>query len=814
VCGRALLGAPERRLRTGRVAVDVRQAWRALTVRPGSLLAIGLVLGLGVGLTSAMFAIADPYLLRPLPYANPDDLVVIDVGEEGLTRGAVPPTLDEWRSRTSLFAGLAAYRWGAEPDVRLRLPGGSAALVTLEVTPDFFAVLGVPGVSFGPDPMPASSVARPMVLLGPGARALASAPPGIGTVLRGQSGGGVLVSDVAPDTFVFPWQASRPIDGLCPFDAGPVIEVTSWDDEHGRELPDGVTSLTVIGRLQRGVTPGSVQAALAQQLPSGALLDVTVTPLRERMTSQVRPLALGTLAASLLIMLICAGNVANMLVARETYRQRETLTVTALGATRFDLVRQLLIETTFATAAAVLLGLGLAQGALEAIAVVIPAEYATLGAPSLTLRVAIAAFVTGGAVMVLALIPAALLRAGRWPLVGSERAPTGSRRMRAVRFTFAAGQSAFAMILVVGALLLVQSYANLVRQDVGFDEQALLASVSYPQSGDWRTRRGPDVRASLERLRRLPGVSAAGAAVGGLIDTARISVIATVDSQRRGRFAWFAVTPGFFEAAGMTVSAGRAFTAGDRPDAVVVVNQAGVRQAWPGQSPIGHTMGIPLPVRSVVTVVGVVQDTYSDALDGAVGPIVYAVMDEWPPPLGSFPIHYVMQVSGDPAVHRPAVQRALSEVNPDAILTDFTTVGDRLADTVRQRTFATLVLTLFGIAGAAVTIAGLVGIVAFVVARRTRELAVRIALGAHPGHVRRAVVGEAVAAAISGGVVGMAIGRWLSTWLGSFAYGVEAGNWTTAVVAGVMMTLVMIGASVVTAERAVRLSPVEALRAE
>jgi predicted lysophospholipase L1 biosynthesis ABC-type transport system permease subunit len=225
-------------------------------------------------------------------------------------------------------------------------------------------------------------------------------------------------------------------------------------------------------------------------------------------------------------------------------------------------------------------------------------------------------------------------------------------------------------------------------------------------------------------------------------------------------------------------------------------------------------MGIPLPVRSVVTVVGVVQDTYSDALDGAVGPIVYAVMDEWPPPLGSFPIHYVMQVSGDPTVHRPAVQRALSEVNPDAILTDFTTVGDRLADTVRQRTFATLVLTLFGIAGAAVTIAGLVGIVAFVVARRTRELAVRIALGAHPGHVRRAVVGEAVAAAISGGVVGMAIGRWLSTWLGSFAYGVEAGNWTTAVVAGVMMTLVMIGASVVTAERAVRLSPVEALRAE
>jgi ABC-type antimicrobial peptide transport system permease subunit len=175
---------------------------------------------------------------------------------------------------------------------------------------------------------------------------------------------------------------------------------------------------------------------------------------------------------------------------------------------------------------------------------------------------------------------------------------------------------------------------------------------------------------------------------------------------------------------------------------------------------------------------------------------------------------FVMRAVGTPAAYRDSVRRAMVDISPDAVVEDVTTIGDRLASSVRDRTFATLVLALFFIAGGAVTIAGLVGIVSFVVARRTREMAIRLAIGADRFHIRRLVVREAVSAAIVGGAVGMLAGRWLSKFLEGFVFGIAAGNWTTVLSAGALMLVLMISAALVSARRAMRLQPTEALRVE
>src|SRR5690606_23005356 len=234
----------------------------------------------------------------------------------------------------------------------------------------------------------------------------------------------------------------------------------------------------------------------------------------------------------------------------------------------------------------------------------------------------------------------------------TERAPTGSPRMRTLRFAFATGQSALAMVLVVGAALLLQSYLNLVSEDVGFDEKAVVADTSDP--ADAIDRRSGDIRRVVDGLRRIPGVAAAGAGVGTLVDSARVSVGATIGT-RRVFSNWFTATPDFFDAAGMTIVAGRPFAAVDRSDSVVLVNEALAREAWPNELAVGQTVQIPLPNRGLRQVVGVVGDARTDTLDSAPRPTIYVPLDALPPVVSGHPTHYVMQVAGDPDTYRSSV---------------------------------------------------------------------------------------------------------------------------------------------------------------
>lgn len=783
--------------------LDLRHAWRSLGARRGSALATMAVFAIGVGLLSAIFALADPFILRPLPFARPGELVAIDVRSTGLSPDARIPTLDEWRARGDLFKDIAASRGG--PTVQLKLADGSVMFRTGLVTENFFDLLGVPVARYapwrattwastwrpsraGPDPSDLAVIVTPH-----GRTALRWTADE--RDLRLTDGGAVRVAGVLSDTFL----DLVGCDGLAAYEVGPVIDAY-WSPDGSSW---GYARHDLIARLQPSVTPDVVQRALAVPLPSGGRLDVTVEPLADRRTRAMRPLALGAFGAGLLILFVCAGNVANLLLARGTYRAQEFATREALGATRLDVARLWLAELGLVALAGATAGLAIAWIALHVAAGVIPAQYVALGAPDVSARVVAFALLAGAAVAIVGLVPAVLVSRVAPRTLLARRASTAGPRVQILRVGFGAVQAALAMVLAVGAAMLLQSSMNLLRRDPGYDGAALTVHVSYrPASAAVVDE---TVRSSIDRLKHLPGVQAVSATTQAVMDGQRGGGV-TLDG-RPGVFVFDTfVRPEFFDAAGMTIVQGRPLGEGDHDWRAVVVNQAFVRQYLPATPPLGHLL-----TRSARQgiIVGVVRDVLDGGLAAAPRPTVYSLMTEVPSP-----VVYVFRAIGDPAGYREPIRRALVAVNDDAVVSDVDTIDRRLRDSVRDRTFATLVLTMFCLAGGGVTVAGLAGIASFVVARRTREIAIRIAIGATGGDVRRLVAREALSAAVIGGTAGLLIGRWLSTWLTSFTYGVEAGNWTTAVVAGAVMLVVMVAAALAPAGRAVNLQPTEALRVE
>ena len=387
-----------------------------------------------------------------------------------------------------------------------------------------------------------------------------------------------------------------------------------------------------------------------------------------------------------------------------------------------------------------------------------------------------------------------------------------SRAVRLFRVVMAAGQTAAAMILLVAALFLARSYANLWSQDTGYAADARVLSVSYPPSRSGVELR-EQVEATLDALRRLPGITAAAAAAGAgsLLDEystfggARIRV-----GERAVMLAAAQVTPGYFSVAGSRLVAGRALEPADRGWDAVVINEAFASRFWPGDLPariVGQTIDVNgRPAR----VAGVVQNAHDRALDSPPAIRIYRPLDF----AGAGPrrVAYALRVSGETAA--PAAARAVRALDPEAVVETDALIERRLAEGVKDRTFGALVLSIFAVAGVAVTATGIFGLVAFVAARRTREIAIRVALGAGAGDVSRLVIRDAVMASLAGAIAGLAAGRGLARGLESQLYGVSAGNVMVPAVAAALMLAITAIAAWVPARRALALDPARALRVE
>ena len=779
------------------------QAWRAVRTKPGAALALIGVIAVGVSLTSTMFALADPFLLRPLPYVNPERLMIVRVNADPAgSRRIEGPRLEDWRARRDLFEDLAAF--GELETARVQTPGGAVELKLAPVSENFFQVLGVAPSLIGP--WTYDKAVRPLAVLAGVKRTRLESATGLArTLLEGQDGTSFTVGARLPSDFLFP--VSRP--SARPDALTPVVFGEAVTSDAGR-----TNYVTVIARAKPGVTTALVKASLTAG-DTEHVVRVDVQKLGDELARPLRPLALGALAAGLLIMLACGANAANLFVARAGYRAREFGTRRALGTSGLDILRLLAIEVSCVAACSVLCSLMLVSAALRLITEVLPEQYALLGAPAVTGRVILVCCSIG----ILATFASAL---PSWVLVTTAAARTTSlnrsmageaRALRWLRFVMVAGQAAVAMVLLVEGTLLLRSYSLLWSQDVGFSGDVGMISVSYPplESSD---RLRQTIEATVEKFRAVAGVRVAAAIVGPLLDdTSVVGGYAIGISGRTVLLLPKETTPDYFAAVGAQIVAGREFQSKDHGWDAVVVDEAFVRRMWPGRS-YGSVVGEMVSVRqskSVGRIVGIVHDMYDRSLDRPPQGTMFRSLTE---PRPNLAVNYVLRLDGRTETLDSLAQRTVASVDSRAVVVDANVLDRRLAATVKTRSFATLISVLFALAGVCISSSGLVGIVMFVVTRRTREIAIRRAIGAQPGHIIDVVIREAVVASAAGSLAGLLLGSWLSQFVSSQLYGVGVGDGRSLMVAALAMSVLVAMAAWFPARRALLIEPVEALRVE
>ncbi len=746
--------------------------------------AIG-VIAVGVGLAGMVFALADP-IFRPLPYADPDRLVSIRFGlpdPHVQARPADVPSLAGWQERTDLFAGVAAFvdrGW-----VKVRLSDRIMPLRAVAVTDNLLEVLGLESRFVESDPAAAWVSTRVAALAGealrPG-RSVAIVPDG---VLR--------VRSIVPPSFLLPQiDRTESVDLLVVLPVGPVIKIEGLSSQ----------ALNLVARMRPGVTPQIVEAALnVSMAPVGRR--VSVVPLSIALNARLRALAMGALLASGLVVLVCWANVFSMALTRGLYRGAEIATRTALGATPIRIVRLLGTEGMQAAVLGSANAITVAWFALRTALVALPPQFATLGAPSVNTRVVLFVLLAG-LVAGISWCAASLLA---WKLGARRQVQYMTSRdggtIRMVRFVLVAGQLGSASVLLVASALLGRSYLNLLSVDSGLDDRTQTLTVSHDPNLAVAQRREVVDRA-LMAFRTAAGVAAAGASEGDLLD-GRGSVRGFVRDGHVTLMDWTVVAGDYFNAIGLQFVAGGPPGPGQADAAVI--NESAARELFGRPNPIGSVLAYGRDFR----IAGVVRDVRARGLSLQPRPGVYVQSDGW---RGAEPqTTYVLRLA-DNAVPVVSWERVVRDVDPVAVILDSGAIRERLDRSIRDRTFATLVIGLFALSSILVATLGLAGVVAYTVVRRTREIAIRMVLGATVHNVRGLVVRDALTAATCGVSIGVIASVWLSGALESLLYGLQPADPTTLLLTATGLIAVVVGAAMLPAIRAGRIVPATALRLE
>ena len=756
-----------------------------LLPRPsGTFMGAITVIAVGVGLGAMVFALADP-VFRPLPYADPDRLVSIRFGlpdPNVQVRPADVPSLASWQARTDLFAGVAGFvdqGW-----LKVRLSDRTLPLRAVAASDNLLEVLGLEPPSPESDPA-AAWLSRSAVTLSGGelrpGRSVPIVPEG---VLR--------VRSILPRSFLLP-QVNRtdPVDALLVLPVGPVIKI------------QGKTSQMVdlVARMRPGITPQIIEAALnVSMAPVGRR--TSVVPLSTALNTRLRGLATGALLASGLVVLVCWANVFSMALTRGMYRGAEIVTRTALGATPIRIAGLLAAESMRVAVLGSASALTVMWLALTAALVALPPQFATLGAPSVNARVLLFAL-SAGLVAGVSWCAASLLA---WR-VGARRqtqylTSRDGGTIRITRFVLIAGQLGAASLLLVASALLGRSYLNLLNVDSGLDVGTQTLTVVHDSALPAPLRRDL-VERTVNAFRRMGSVTAAGASSGDFLD-GRGNVRGFVRDGRVTLMDWTSVAGDYFQAIGLQFLAGGP-PAPDNGD-VAVINESAARDLFGKPDPVGDVLSYGRDYR----IVGVVRDVRSRSLTLPPRPEVYVPTGGW---LGAQPqTTYVLRIAGNSPV--ASWERVVRDVDPFAIVLDGGSIRARLDRSVRDRTFAALVTGLFALSSVLLAALGLAGVVAYTVVKRTREIAIRLTLGATVESVRRLVVRDALTAAACGVSSGVVASVWLSRALESLLYGIRAADPMTLSLTAACLLAVVVGAAMLPAIRAGRIAPAAALRIE
>ena len=808
---------------------DLKYGLRALIGRPSVTLIVVATLALGIGANTAIFSVVNATLLRPLPFSDPDRIVMVwgYLPKLAHTADKFPSSAANYlglAKQTQTFEQLAAFRqWSWQ----LTHAGEPEQLQGVRVSANFFEALGAKpllGSTFtseqdveGAAPVAVISYRLWQKEFGGDAKVA-----GKSLTLNGRV---VQIVGVMPRDFEFPGSANM-IPGLQFATRNDVwMPLAMSADERSNQ---GSLNLAVIGRLKPGVSIAQAEhelRAIEMTLPLGTIgYTVNLINLQKQMVGNIQRLLLVILATVAFVLMIACANVANLLLARASARQKEMAIRRALGAGRWRIIRQLLTESVLLSLTGGLVGLLLALWATPLLVSLIPEKVPRIHEINIDLRVLgfalVVSILTG---IVFGLAPA--LQASRTALneslKESSRGASGGLRQNRMRAFLIVSEVSLAVVLMIGATLLTKSFVRLLQVNPGFDPgHTLTMEVALPtlppsKYADEREQ-GRYFKEVLARLSHSPGVTAAGAVLSLPLTGAEESTDLFIEGRprsndQRPNADYTIVSPDYFRALQIPLLKGRQFSDHDDQDApkVAIINDALARKYWPGEDPTGRqlTVGFEQAPRQIIGVVGNVKQA---ALNGDERPTMY--MPHLQRATGGMTI--VVRTNGDPLSLSQAARSEIHSVDPGIPVTNIRTMDEVFSSSIAQQRFAMLLVGLFGALALALATIGIYGVMSYSVTQRTREIGIRMALGAQRTDVLRLILQHGILVSLLGVVGGVAASFALTRLMASLLFEVTPTDATIFGAVGFGILALSAIATYLPAWRASRVDPLLALRCE
>ena len=793
---------------------DLKHAFRILRKNPGFTAVALITLALGIGANTAIFSIVNSIVIKPLPYQDPESLVILEkTTPRG--RGIVfsPLTFRDLTTRSGAFSSAAAF---SDETMTLTGKGDPRRISSAVVLWNFFEVMrSVPadgrlfvesdGQLNGPR----------IVILGYGLwqRQFGGDPKAIGTAIT-LDGYSRTIVGIAPKGFSFPegcelWRPLR----YEPEDLEPSQRGANW--------------LLSIARLKPGISLEqarnqvlAVSLRLAKEYPrTNASVRASVLPLQQQMVQNVKPALLVLLGAVGFVLLIACANVTNLLLAQATRRKSEVAIRTALGANPFRLIRQFLVESIVLTALSGILGLLIAQWTLDVLVRFGPSSLPRIQEIGIDLRALMFTFgisiFTG---LLSGILPA--LQSSRARLDSVHGAVRGGRKLRSA---FVIGEIAVALILLTGAGLLIKSFSRLIQVNPGFDaERVLTFDLTVPDSKYHKEHQISSFYQQLmERLSARADVQTAGAVFGlplsdGPSAASYLDLIGKPAQSEEPSAGLRVATPDYFRAMGIPLRQGRFFQTHDTADSagIVIISESAARRYWPNENPVGQMLRIQATLVDQKSqpreIVGIVGDVRYNGLDSDAAPEVYIPHSQQ----AVSEMMVVVRAKGDPAKLISVVQGEVRSLDPDLPIGNLQTMTDVVGASISQRRFTMLLLSAFAAMALLLAAIGIYGVLSYAVVQRTSELGVRMALGAQHRDLLRLILQDGMGITLAGSCIGVAGALAITRVLSGLLVGVKPADAATFAIVVAAFGVVSLLACYVPARRAMQLDPITALRYE
>jgi len=816
---------------------DVRYCLRSLARTPGFTATVILTLALGIGANTAIFSIVDAVLLRALPFPHPEQLVRVVDNAPGVNArdiGMSPPELTDLQGRADIFESVA----GVWPIDGNSTGGGRPERIeALAISFNYFELLGIkPALGRLIDSQDRTTGFANACVISYDfwQRNFAGDPHVLGKTLR-EDGDAYTIVGVTPNGFRHPGRTlSSEVDMWAatafsgdPFPAEP--------QRNNNYIPGAVA------RLKPGLTVAQAQqrldafvAQLRTQFPRDyrpeTRFSIQLEPLKDALIGNVRTLLLMLLGAVGMMLVIGCVNIANLLLARAAGRQREIVVRQAMGATRWRLIRQMLTESLLLALAAGFAGVIGAAASLRLLLELAPSRLPRLveiGIDARVLVFSVAVCLLTGVLFGLApaLQTPATELAGRLREAG--RGGGSSRRQAFATAALVTAEFAICLILMTGAGLLVRSFWSLTNADPGFDpHNAMVARIWLPQPNNPHNDpyarvqdRAVFIREALRRARALPGVSAAAMSTSFPMGARGVPNAVTVEGRAAGTgdstlAETVSVSPDYFRVLGAPQVEGRAFSDLDQLGSAIVgeVDRGAAARFWPGELPVGKRikLGGQQSTNPWVTIVGVVGDIRHDGMDA--DPVPHLYLSLWQ--RAGKVLALEVRTTGDPSSIAEPLRREIQAIDPNLPVFGIATFDHLIQSSLAPHRFSAQLMAAFAILALLLAALGAYGVLAYFVGQRTREIGVRMALGARGGSVVRMVAVQGLRPAMLGTAIGLAASLLLGRFLATLVYGVSIADPLVFVAAPAALLATAIAACVIPARRATRIDPLEALRYE